>query len=165
MLSEKKIDLKTIDDAKALLKTRGLRSTRQRLALVRLIFSGAERHLTPGLFLSEARDAGLSITLATIYNTLHAFADAGLVRRRFFPSRVVFDTNTTDHGHFYFEESGTFMDIPATWEPVLDQLTVPAGYEIARTDIVVHVCSATDALANTKAHGLRLKQEGILTVP
>jgi Fur family transcriptional regulator, iron response regulator len=139
VLSEKKRDLKTIDDAKALLKARGLRPTRQRLALVRLLFSRADRHLTPRLFLNEARNAKLSVTLATIYNTLDAFADAGLVRKRIFPSRVVFDTNTTDHGHFYFEESGTFVDIPATWEPVLDQLMVPAGYEIARTDIVIAV--------------------------
>jgi Fur family iron response transcriptional regulator len=139
VLSENKRDLKTIHDARALLKALSLRPTRQRLALVRLLFSRADGHLTPRLLLKEAGNAKLSITLATIYNTLDAFADAGLVRRRILPSRVVFDTNTTDHGHFYFEESGTFMDIPATREPVLDQVMVPAGYEIARTDIVIVV--------------------------
>ena len=122
-----------------LLLRAGLRPTRQRAALAELLFKG-DRHVTAEALHSEASVAGADISLATVYNTLHHFKQAGLVRELAVEgSRTYFDTNTSNHNHFYFEDTQDVVDIP-NGTIGLDKLpTPPEGYEIAHVDIVVRL--------------------------
>ena len=98
----------------ARLKAGGLRPTRQRLALARLLFEGEHRHLTAEQLHSEALDADVRVSVATVYNTLHQFTKVGLLREVVVePGRSYFDTNVDDHHHFYFESTGDLQDIPS----------------------------------------------------
>ena len=95
------------------LKTVGLRPTRQRLALARLLFEAGDRHVTAEQLHGEAQAAKVRLSLATVYNTLHQFTAHGLLREVVVePGRSYFDTNTTDHHHFFFESQGRLEDIP-----------------------------------------------------
>ena len=92
----------------------GLRPTRQRLALADLLVGdGQDRHVTAeGLYAASHR-AGAKVSLATVYNTLRAFCDAGLVHEVVVDgSRSYFDTRTDDHPHFYWEDSAELTDAP-----------------------------------------------------
>ena len=94
------------------LKTAGLRPTRQRLALARLLFSHGDRHLTAEQLHGEAMAARVPVSLATVYNALHQFTETGLLREVIVePGRSYFDTNVTDHHHFFHEDSGHLEDI------------------------------------------------------
>ncbi|NUP97213.1 MAG: transcriptional repressor, partial [Planctomycetaceae bacterium] len=96
------------------LRAVGLRPTRQRLALARLLFEKGDRHLTADDLHAEAEQAGIGVSLATIYNTLNQFTQAGLLREVAVEAgRAYFDTNTSDHHHFFFEDGGRLADIPA----------------------------------------------------
>src|ERR1700689_4148443 len=95
-----------------LLKQAGLRPTRQRLALAGLLFDGNDRHVTAEQLHGEAQSAAIKVSLATIYNTLHQFTEAGLLREVVVePGRSYFDTNTTDHHHFYCAKDAHLRDI------------------------------------------------------
>jgi Fur family iron response transcriptional regulator len=86
------------------LRSAGLRPTRQRLALVRLLFDHGDRHVSAEALHAEAQRAGVRVSLATIYNTLNQFTEAGLLREVVVEAgRSYFDTNTGDHHHFFFE--------------------------------------------------------------
>ena len=126
----------------ARLKTAGLRPTRQRIALAKLLFEGDSRHVTAEELHDEARTAGVSVSLATVYNALHQFTDAGLMREVVVEAgRSYFDTNTGDHHHFFHEESGHLEDIPSD-QIRLDALpTAPAGTAVRRVDVIVRVGS------------------------
>jgi Fur family transcriptional regulator, iron response regulator len=124
----------------ARLKAGGLRPTRQRLALARLLFEGEDRHLTAEQLHSEALAADVRVSVATVYNTLHQFTKVGLLREVVVePGRSYFDTNVDDHHHFYFEATGDLRDIPSDRLHV-DQLPEPPeGTRISRVDVVVRV--------------------------
>src|SRR5690348_5163757 len=95
------------------LRSVGLRPTRQRLALVRLLFEEGDRHVSAEALHAEAQRAGVRVSMATIYNTLNQFTEAGLLREVVVESgRSYFDTNTGDHHHFFFQDSGELQDIP-----------------------------------------------------
>ena len=116
----------------------GLRPTRQRLALARLLFDGADRHVTAEQLHSEARRDNVPVALATVYNTLHQFTKAGLLRQVVVePGRTYFDTNTVDHLHFYFEEDGTLCDVHPESLSVNSLPPPPPGAEIARVDVII----------------------------
>lgn len=124
------------------LRQADLRPTRQRLALARLLFEGHDRHVcAEGLF-EEAQTQNIRISLATVYNCLRQFTEAGLLREvTVAPGRSYFDTNVTDHHHFYREDEGTLVDI-ADDALVLDTLpTPPAGTDISRVDIILRLSS------------------------
>jgi Fur family iron response transcriptional regulator len=122
------------------LKQAGLRPTRQRLALARILFGAADRHVTAEQLHSETRAAGIHISLATVYNTLHQFTDAGLLREVLVePGRSYFDTNTGSHHHFYHEHSGDIVDIAASDVAFARLPQTPAGHEIAAVDVVIRV--------------------------
>ena len=122
------------------LKTVGLRPTRQRLALARLLFERSHCHLTAEELHSEAIAADVRVSLATIYNTLHQFTTAGLLREVVVEAgRSYFDTNVSDHHHFFLEESGELKDIP-DGEITLSHLPAPPdGTKISRVDVVIRV--------------------------
>lgn len=118
----------------------GLRPTRQRLALARLLFDGADRHVTAEMLHSEAVAASIKVSLATIYNTLHQFTRAGILREVVVdPGRSYFDTNTGDHHHFFVESSGALEDIPGDKVTIADLPAPPGGTEIARIDVIVRL--------------------------
>jgi Fur family iron response transcriptional regulator len=122
-----------------LLRDAGLRPTRQRLALARLLFAGEHRHVTPEALYNEAEEAGVGLSLATVYNSLHQFRDAGLVREVTLDSgRLWFDTNAGPHHHFFFEDTGALLDIA---EEGVDVSTPPPppGFAVRTIDVVVRL--------------------------
>ncbi len=122
------------------LKAVGLRPTRQRLALAKLLFGPGNRHVSAERMHGEAVEAQVRVSLATVYNTLHQFTAAGLLREVVVePGRSYFDTNVEDHHHFYFQDTGRIEDIPGHDLSVLDLPEAPAGTRVARVDIIVRV--------------------------
>ena len=122
------------------LREAGLRPTRQRLALARLLFEGGDRHVTAELLHGEARTGHIRVSLATVYNTLHQFTDAGLLREVVVePGRSYFDTNIADHHHFFCESIGLLQDIPAEDLRVIGLPLPPLGTEIGRVEVIVRV--------------------------
>ena len=128
------------DELRGRLRAVGLRATGQRLELARLIFAEGNRHVTAEQLHQEARGTGVKVSLATVYNTLHQFTAAGLLREiAVDPRRSYFDTNTDDHHHFFFEEDGRLEDIPAHRLTVRDVPAAPKGTQVNRVDVVVRV--------------------------
>ena len=127
-------------DVKSMLRDVGLRPTRQRMALGWLLFAKGDRHLTAEMLYEEASRAKVPVSLATIYNTLHQFTDAGLLRQVAVDgSKTYFDTNTTAHHHFFVEDDNELVDIPGAEDIVGNIPVAPPGYEIARIDVVVRL--------------------------
>lgn len=128
----------------ARLREAGLRPTRQRLALGRLLFDGGDRHVTAEVLHDEAQAVGVSVSLATVYNTLHQFTEAGLLREVVVDSaRTYFDTNTSDHHHFFVENSGALMDIDGDRIAISGLPEAPEGTNVARVDVIVRLQGAT----------------------
>ena len=122
------------------LKGAGLRPTRQRLALARLLFERGDRHVTAEQLHCEAMSADVRVSLATVYNALHQFTRAGLLREVVVePGRSYFDTNTDDHHHFYHETSGDLEDIPGENVVLSDLSAPPAGKRISRIDVIIRI--------------------------
>ena len=118
----------------------GLRPTRQRLALAKLLFETGDRHVTAERLHVEALAQSVRVSLATVYNTLHQFTAAGLLREIVVDSgRSYFDTNTTDHHHFYVEGTGHLEDISGDRIVVSGMPTPPAGTAVKRVDVIVRV--------------------------
>jgi Fur family iron response transcriptional regulator len=127
------------------LRMAGLRPTRQRLALARLLLEGGDRHVTAEQLHGEAVAAAIPVSLATVYNTLHQFTEAGLLREVVVePGRSYFDTNTSDHHHFFWEATGRLQDIPGECLSVSGLPCPPAGTEIRRIDVVIRLRSQRD---------------------
>ena len=130
------------DSTKAVerLRAAGLRPTRQRVELAGLLFKGPHRHVTAESLHEEAAGLAMKISLATIYNTLHQFTHAGLLRQVIVDAaRGYFDTNTGDHQHFFLEDEGRLIDIPGEAISVSGVPTPPAGLAVDRVDVVVRV--------------------------
>ena len=127
-------------DALGRLKEAGLRPTRQRLALAKLLFDGGDQHVTAEQLHVLARDASVSVSLATVYNTLHQFRESGLLREVVIgPGRSYFDTNTHDHHHFYVEPQGELIDIPMESVEVSRLPPPPEGTAMDRVDVIIRV--------------------------
>jgi len=128
----------------ARLKQAGLRPTRQRIALAKLLFETENRHVTAEDLHAEARATGVSISLATIYNSLHQFTEVGLMREVVVEAgRSYFDTNTGDHHHFFHEDTGTLEDIPSDRINVSELPAAPAGKLVQRVDVIVRISADT----------------------
>ncbi len=122
------------------LRAAGLRPTRQRLALARLLFDGCDRHISAEQLHNEAVASNIRVSLATVYNTLHQFTGAGLLREIVVDAgRSYFDTNVSDHHHFFYERSGKLCDIPAEMIGVTKIPEAPAGLRISRVEVIVRV--------------------------
>ncbi|MBV9558472.1 MAG: transcriptional repressor [Pseudolabrys sp.] len=127
-------------DVKSMLRSVGLRPTRQRMSLGWILFGKGDRHLTAEMLYEEASRAKVPVSLATIYNTLHQFTEVGLLRQVAVDgSKAYFDTNVSEHHHFFVEGGNELLDIPGA-EVIVDKTpTAPEGYEIARVDVVVRL--------------------------
>ncbi len=127
------------------LRAANLRPTRQRLALAKLLLDGGDRHVTAEQLHTEARQNNIDVSLATVYNTLHQFTEAGLLREVVVaPGRSYFDTNTSDHHHFFVENTGDLMDIPARSVSVTELPDPPPGTSLRRVDVIVRVRHESD---------------------
>jgi Fur family transcriptional regulator, iron response regulator len=127
-------------DVKSLLRAAGLRPTRQRMTLGCLLFGNGDRHVTAEMLYEEANTANVPVSLATVYNALHQFTDLGLLRQVAVDgSKTYFDTNASQHHHFFVEGENALLDIPDTDVVVGKAPTPPEGYEIARIDVVVRL--------------------------
>ena len=123
-----------------MLREAGLRPTRQRMALGYLLFGQQDRHVTAEMLHAEAVAAGEKVSLATVYNTLHQFKHAGLLRELAIEgAKAYFDTNTSNHNHFYVEREGQLMDIPGDSIRVDGLPPPPAGTKISHIDVVVRL--------------------------
>jgi Fur family iron response transcriptional regulator len=130
---------KSSEEAVQRLRMAGLRPTRQRAALVELLGHG-HRHVSAESLHQEAQKAGIGVSLATIYNTLHQFTEAGLLREVVIGTgRSYFDTNTGDHQHFYCENDSSLIDIEGDAIEVAGVPTPPKGMVVDRVDVVVRV--------------------------
>ena len=128
----------------AKLKQAGLRPTRQRIALAKLLFETEDRHVSAEDLHEEARTAGVSVSLATIYNTLHQFTESGLMREVVVEAgRSYFDTNTGEHHHFFHEDTGKLEDIPSDRINVSELPDAPDGTSVSRVDVIVRVSGST----------------------
>ena len=122
------------------LRSAALRPTRQRMALTRLLFDDDDRHVTAEALHKEARAANVRVSLATVYNTLHQFTAAGLLREVVVDaSRSYFDTNASHHHHFFCEEDRCLVDIPGEELKVAKLPHPPPGTTVTEVDIVIRV--------------------------
>jgi len=123
------------------LATANLRPTRQRMALASLLIGdGENRHVTAERLFAAARESGEKVSLATVYNTLRAFCDAGLLNEiTVDTSRSYFDTRTDDHPHFFWEDTQTLSDAPTEQLEIMRLPDAPQGCEIARVDVVIRL--------------------------
>lgn len=119
----------------------GLRPTRQRLALAALLVGdGEDRHVTAESLFAASCKCDERVSLATVYNTLRAFCDAGLMREITVDgSKSYFDTNTSNHPHYYWEDSGQLSDAPADQLEIARLPAAPDGLEIANVDVVIRL--------------------------
>ena len=127
-------------DVSKLLRRAGLRPTRQRVALAAQLFCSGDRHVTAELLHEEAVRAGEKVSLATVYNTLHQFKRAGLLREiAIGGQRAYFDTNTSNHNHFFLESEGRLLDIPGDSIKVDGLPQPPENMKISHIDVVVRL--------------------------
>jgi Fur family iron response transcriptional regulator len=132
--------VRTLGEIGEMLRGAGLRPTRQRVALAHLLFGGEDRHVTAELLHAEAVAGGERVSLATVYNTLHQFKRAGLLREIAVEgTRAYFDTNTSNHNHFFIERDGLLLDIPGEAIRVDGVPQPPPGMRIAHVDVVVRL--------------------------
>ncbi|MGI3170317.1 Fur family transcriptional regulator Irr [Pseudooceanicola sp. C21-150M6] len=119
----------------------GLRPTRQRAALAELLVGdGKNRHVTAESLFAAAQDCGQSVSLATVYNTLRAFCEAGLMQEITVDgSKSYFDTNVGDHPHFFWEDTGHLTDAPAEELEIRRLPEIPEGAELAKVDVVIRL--------------------------
>lgn len=122
------------------LRLAGLRPTRQRLSLAAILFGPGDRHVSAESLHQEALTAKIDVSLATVYNTLNQFKAAGLLREVAFEGdRTFFDTNTSNHFHYYVEETDSLVDIEAENLEVKGLPALPPGTEIDRVDIIIRL--------------------------
>ncbi|MEL7298806.1 MAG: Fur family transcriptional regulator Irr [Pseudomonadota bacterium] len=119
----------------------GLRPTKQRVTLAALLVGdGRDRHVTAESLYDASRKAGEKVSLATVYNTLRAFCEAGLMREITVDgSKSYFDTNMSDHPHFFWEDTNSLSDAPAEELEIKRLPEAPAGAEIAKVDVVIRL--------------------------
>lgn len=123
-----------------LLRAANLRPTRQRIHLGMALFGNGHRHVTAEMLYEEAINNQMTISLATVYNTLRRFTDAGLLRTITVDgSKTYFDTNTAAHHHFFVENENTLLDVPDGEHAWGMPLTVPVNYAVTRVDVVVRL--------------------------
>ena len=135
-----------ISAVKARLRTAGLRPTRQRMALGWLLFAKGDRHVSAEMLYEEALRAREPLSLATVYNTLRQFSEAGLLRQVSVSGpKTFFDTNVSEHHHFYNEDDETVVDIPGSTIQVAGLPEAPEGMMISSVEVIgpasVKICS------------------------
>ena len=128
------------DDFVAHLREAGLGPTRQRIALARILFEGGHRDVTAEGLHAEVKATRIPVSLATVYNALNQFRDAGLLREVVVaPGRSYFDTNTGHHHHFFVETDNELYDFPSDDVKIAGLPSPPEGTKVSRVDVIVRV--------------------------
>lgn len=135
-------DLLLNDLGRVWLRSANVRPTKQRLALAELLVGdGCNRHVTAESLYLSASDAGAKVSLATVYNTLRAFCDAGLMNEVTVDGhRSYFDTRVDEHPHYYWEASGELTDAPKAAITFAKDPKAPSGASVTRVDVIIRVC-------------------------
>ena len=129
-----------LSDLRDKLRRVGLRPTRQRVSLGWLLFGKGDRHLSAEMLFDEASRARVPVSLATVYNTLHQFTEAGLLRQLAIDgAKAYFDTNPTEHHHFFIEGEDIVVDVPGDAVAVGQLPTPPEGMEIASVEVIIRL--------------------------
>lgn len=140
-----------ISAVKSRLRTAGLRPTRQRMALGWLLFAKGDRHVSAEMLYEEALRAREPLSLATVYNTLRQFSEAGLLRQVSVSGpKTFFDTNVSEHHHFYNEDDETVTDIPGSAIHVSGLPVAPEGMEISSVEVIVRLRQADGTIVESK---------------
>lgn len=140
---ERHAHFRAVSELAGRLRQNGFRPTRQRLELAHMIFAHGNRHITAEELYEEAIQSGVPVSLATVYNTLHQFTAAGMLRIIAVEgAKTWFDTNTCDHYHFYIEGENRILDIPCNLDeaPIITNLPQPPeGMAIAHIDLIIRL--------------------------
>lgn len=145
-----------ISAVKTRLRTAGLRPTRQRMALGWLLFAKGDRHVSAEMLYEEAIRAREPLSLATVYNTLRQFSEAGLLRQVSVSGpKTFFDTNVSEHHHFYNEDDETVVDIPGSTIQVAGLPQAPQGMEISSVEVIVRLRRADGQESEMRVAGGR----------
>lgn len=139
LIAENTVDRENWQDDLERLSRAGLRPSRHRLAILRRIREGGRRHLVPESLHCELTEQGLSLSLATVYNTINSFAEAGLLRRVGFCDKTFYCTNLEPHHHFYEEITGQIFDVAGEQPQIVNLPEPPPGMELRGIDIIFHV--------------------------
>ena len=129
-----------ISALKGKLRDAGLRPTRQRVMLGWMLFAKSHRHVSAESLFEEAARARASLSLATVYNTLRQFTDAGLIRQvHVGAGKAYFDTNTGEHHHFVIEGEDEIFDVEGVGIQLGTVPCAPDGFAIAGVDVIVRL--------------------------
>ncbi len=130
------------DHVEEICRRHNLRMTRQRIGLARLLWTGKNRHIVAEHLYQAARQTGLTLSMATVYNTLNQWASIGLLRRVALDGGAVyFDTNISNHHHFYDEVEGHLIDVPEHKVKLETIPSPPKGARISSVDVVIRIRS------------------------
>jgi len=122
------------------LRDAGLKPTRQRIAIAEILFKDGNKHVSAEDLYAEIERSGMHVSLATVYNTLHQFTHAGLLREVSVDgARNYFDTNTHDHQHFFLEDTNEVLDVEGIQISQDDIPNIPEDMEVVRVDVVVRL--------------------------
>ena len=126
------------------LKSSGLRTTKQRLAICKILFSRSETfHFSiENLKKIVEKNIKNKISLATLYNTVHAFRKNGYLKEISLKgNKTFYDTNTKNHHHFFDEDTGELLDIKSDDVLVGKVPHVPNGKKIREIEVTVRIAS------------------------
>ena len=126
----------------------GLRPTKQRMILIKLLFENSDRHISAEELFEEVRKENRKISLATIYNTLKQFTKMGLLKELVVDqNKSIYCTNHDPHYHLYIEDEGKVVDIPQ--ENIdLNIPSIPACLSLHNVDVVVRVRTLKEKFKN-----------------
>ena len=105
-----------------------------------MLFEGGHRHVTAESLHAEVKATPMPVSLAPVYNTLNQFTEAGLLREVAIEGdRTFFDTNTSNHFHYFLEDSDGLIDIGTDELEVKGLPPLPAGTVVDRIDVIVRL--------------------------
>ena len=137
---EAECDTRASRDYRKMLRQVALRATRQRVMLGRLLFSKGNRHVRAEMLYEEALEAKMPVSLATVYNVLNQFTEAGLLRQIGVDgSTSFFDTNPSEHHHFFIESENALIDISPAMVSLDELPEAPKGYDITGVAVVIRL--------------------------
>ena len=140
--------LSNFNKAVTKLLNNGIRPTKQRMILAKILFERGDRHICAEDLFEEVKKEDRKISLATIYNTLKQFTSLGLLREIVVDqNRSIYCTNKEAHYHLYIEKENKIVDIPI--ENInLNIPKIPACLSLHNVDVIVRIRTLKDIKAN-----------------
>ena len=126
------------------LESNGIRATKQRRILAKLIFNKGKRHISAEILFDEVKKDERKISMATVYNTLKQFTSLGLIREIVVDqNKSLYCNNNQSHYHLYIEDEGKVIDIP-TKNIDLNIPSIPACLQLHNIDVIVRIRTLKD---------------------